>query len=226
MNLTSRESEVVQLLRQRQVAAHAELVQQLKVSGKTVQRALRKAGAYISLNANSAYVTLKGTPRFDGRGLWGYQELRFSRHGDLPHTIQTLIEQSTQGCTLEELQHWLGTRVHNHLSLLLRRGKIRRFSLGRHAVYTSADPAQQQRQQAARQPSASTAHGELLASEAPPLPPGMQPMELIRLLLQMLHQPAASPAALAKSLRAQGLKIHAAQIREVITLYALKKTTR
>jgi hypothetical protein len=226
MNLTSRESQVVQLLRQRQVAAYAELVQQLKVSGKTVQRALRKAGAYTSLNANSAYVTLKGTPRFDGRGLWGYQELRFSRHGNLPRTIQTLIEQSSQGCTLEELQDWLGTRVHNHLSLLLRRGKIRRFSMGRHAVYTSADPAQQQRQQAARQPFATSAQGGLVAHEAPPLPPGMQPMALIRLLLQMLQQPAASPAALAKSLQAQGLGIQAAQIREVITLYGLKKTTR
>lgn len=39
MNLTSRESQVVQLLRQRQVAAYAELAHQLKVSGKTVQRA-------------------------------------------------------------------------------------------------------------------------------------------------------------------------------------------
>lgn len=127
---------------------------------------------------------------------------------------------------MEELQRWLGTRVHNHLSLLLRHAKIRRFSLARHAVYTSADPAQEQRQQAARQPSATTADRGLAASEAPSLPPGMQPMELIRLLLQMLHQPAAGPAALAKSLQAQGLGIHAAQIREVIRLYGLKKTTR
>ena len=225
MNLTSRESEVVQLLRQRQVAAYVELAQQLKVSGKTVQRALRKAGAYTSLNANSAYVTLKGTPRFDGRGLWRYEQLRFSRHGNLPRTLQALVEQSSQGCTLEELQQWLGTRLHNHLSRLLRRGKIQRFFLGRHAVYTSADPAQQQRQQAARQPSTTTARGGLAAHEAPPLPPGMQPMDLVRLLLRMLHQPAASPASLAKSLQAQGLPIHAAEVRAVMTLYGLKKTT-
>jgi DNA-binding transcriptional regulator YhcF (GntR family) len=126
----------VQLLRQRQVAAYADLAQQLEVSRKTVQRALGKAGAYASLNGNSAYVTLKNTPRFDRRGLWGYQQLRFSRHGDLPRTIQALVEQSSQGCTLEELQQWLGTRVHNHLSRLLRRSEIQRFFLGRHAIYT------------------------------------------------------------------------------------------
>jgi len=62
MDLTSCESQVVQLLRQRQVAAYGELAQQLNVSGKTVQRALHKAGAYASLNANSAYVTLKDNP--------------------------------------------------------------------------------------------------------------------------------------------------------------------
>ena len=86
MTLTSRESQVVQLLKQRQVAAYAELADQLKVSGKTVQRALHKAGTYASLNANSAYVTLKNIPRFDSRGLWGYKQLRFSRHGDLSRT--------------------------------------------------------------------------------------------------------------------------------------------
>ncbi len=42
MTLTSRESQVVELLRQRQVAAYNELAQQLEVSGKTVQRALHE----------------------------------------------------------------------------------------------------------------------------------------------------------------------------------------
>jgi hypothetical protein len=51
-------------------------------------------------------------------------------------------------------------------------------------------------------------------------------MDLIRLLLQMLRKPAASPASLAKSLQAQGLAIHAAAVREVMAFYGLKKTTR
>jgi len=226
MNLTSRESQVVQLLARRQVAAYAELAQELEVSGKTVQRALHKAGAYASLNANSAYVTLKDTPRFDRRGLWQYQQLRFSQHGDLPRTIRALIEQSSQGCTLKELQQWLGTRVHNHLSRLLRGGEIRRFSLDRRAVYTAADPARQQRQQAARQPSATATPGAPAAQETPILPPGMEVMDLVRLLLEMLQKPGASPASLAKSLQAQGLTIRAAQVREVTEFYGLKKTTR
>ena len=103
--------------------------------------------------------------------------------------------------------------MHNHLSRLLRRGEIQRSSLGRHALYTSANPAQQQRQQAAQQPSPTTGGDRPAAQEAPPLPAGVQPLELIRLLLQMLHKPAASPASLAKSLQAQGLAIRPAEVR-------------
>lgn len=225
MNLTSHESQVVDLLRQRKVAPYAELARQLEVSPKTVQRALRKVGAYASLNRNSAYVTLKTIPRFDGRGLWAYEELRFSRHGDLFHTIRTLVEQSASGCTLEELQRWLGTRVHNHLSLLLRRGNIQRFSLGRQAVYASADPVKHQQQEIARQPSRAVGLPGPTDQNRPALPPGMDPMDLIRLLVQMLHKPQASPAALAKSLRSRGLAIHAEGVREVMVFYGLKKTT-
>jgi hypothetical protein len=226
MDFTPHESQVVQLLRQRQVAAYAELAQQLNVSSKTVQRALGKAGAYASLNANSAYATLKSTPRFDRRGLWRYEQLRFSRHGDLPHTIRALIEQSRQGCTVEELQQWVGTRVHNHVGLLLLRGEIRRFLVGHHAVYTSADPAQQQQQQAARQPSAEAEVWKPAIHEAPALPPGMKAMDLIHLLLEMLRRPAASPASLAKSLQARGVAVHAKEVHAAMAFYGLKKTTR
>jgi hypothetical protein len=225
VNLTPRESDVVQLLKQRHVAAYTDLARELKVSTKTVQRALHKAGAYASINGNSAYATLRSTPRFNRRGLWSYQELRFSRHGDLSHTIQTLVEQSRQGCTVEELQQWLGTRVHNHLSLLLRRGKIHKFSLGRHVVYTSADPDQHQRQQAARQPPATVGLWPSTVAERPALPPDTEAMDVIRLLLQMLRRPGASEASLAKALQAQGMKIHADRVRHVMAFYGLKKTT-
>ncbi len=225
MKLTPRESLVVELLRDRRVASHAELARQLKVSSKTVQRALAKVGAYASLNGNSAYVTLKSVPRFDRHGLWSHKQLRFSRHGDLRHTIRALIDQSSRGCTAEELQQWLGARVHNHLSFSLRRGEIQRFFLGRQAVYTSADPAKHQQQRTTRQPSATMVSWVPSAPTAPPLPPGMEAMDVIRLLLQMLRKPEASDASLAKSLQAKGLDIHANQIRDVMAFYHLKKTT-
>lgn len=226
MKLTPRESQAVELLRQRKVARYAELARELNVSSKTVQRAVAKVGVYVSLNGNSAYIALKSVPRFDRHGVWGYGQLRFSRHGDLTHTIRALIEQSQRGCTVEELRQRLGTRVHNHLSLLLRRGEIQRFSLGRQAVYTSADPAKHQRQKTERQPYVTVTSWEPASRLPPPLPEGMAAMDVIRLLLQMLRKPGASEASLAKSLQAQGLAIRAEQVRRAMAFYGLKKTTR
>ena len=56
-------------------------------------------------------------------------------------------------------------------------------------------------------------------------PEGMRPQTVIRLLVQMIATPQASPASLAKKLQAQGVAIHAEQVRRVIAFYALEKKT-
>ena len=89
MELTPAESQVVQLLKQRQVAAYAELARQLDVSAKTVQRALRKAGAYRQRQRQFRLRHPQGhSPVSMAAGCGATRELRFSRHGDLPRTIQ------------------------------------------------------------------------------------------------------------------------------------------
>jgi len=221
MPLTDAENQVVQLLGEQDVAAHAELAGQLQVSSKTVQRALHKVGYYSSLNFNSRFVTLKRTARFDRRGLWKYNDICFSRHGNLPQTLRTLIEQSARGCTVRELEQWVGTRVANHLCALLRRDEICQFSLGRRAVYTAADEPRHRQQQAKRQgrpwPPA--------IDQVPDLPPGMHAVTVIRVLVQMIQQPQASVASISKSLQVQGVDMDADRVRQILAFYELKKTT-
>jgi hypothetical protein len=227
MILTTTESRIVQRLRQQLVAAYAELVKQLDVSAKTVQRAVSKVGYYNSLNFNSVYVTLQNTPRFDPRGLWVHRQICFSRHGGLRSTIRVLVQQAREGWTVDELQRMLGTRVHNQLAGLLREGEIQHFYLGGHAIYTSADPTQAQQQQAQRQRQTTPASATVRpAYPAPELPPGIDAATVIRLLVQMLQKPDASPASLSKSLQAHGVAVHAEQVRQVLAFYGLKKTTR
>ena len=151
MELTASENQVVQCLRRDQVAQGAQLAAQLQLSQKTVQRALAKVGYYTSLNHNSTFVTLQDIPQFDEFSLWNYQQICFSRLGNLPQTLVQLVEQASQGCTVQQLEEGVGTRVHNHLSQLLRQGRLGHFRLGRQAVYTSADARRQQQQQQARQ---------------------------------------------------------------------------
>jgi DeoR/GlpR family transcriptional regulator of sugar metabolism len=69
-HLTGTEKQVVKQLREDRVATAADLAKRVNVSIKTVRRALAKAVYYSSINANSTYVTLQETPRFDQHGLW------------------------------------------------------------------------------------------------------------------------------------------------------------
>ena len=91
---------IVQQLRKERVARWQALAQQLDCSTKTVQRALAQVGYYNSLNYNATFVTLQDVPRFDPHGLWTYQDVHFSQHGNLPQTIRQLIEQASAGYTV------------------------------------------------------------------------------------------------------------------------------
>ena len=125
MGLTTTQSQIVQQLQRDRVAKWTGLAEQIECSTKTVQRTL---------------VTLKDVPRFDQRGLWTYETVHFSEHGNLPQTLRRIVEQAPAGCTVQELEQLVGTRVHNHVSRLLREGKLDRFFQGRKVVYLAADP--------------------------------------------------------------------------------------
>jgi hypothetical protein len=224
--LTASEARVVDRLRQRRVERLALLAQDLDLSTKTVQRALAKAGYFTSVNQNAAYVTLKETARFDEHGLWTFGEACFSKHGNLPQTIQTLVEAAPLGYTLQELQELLGARMHNHVSRLIREGKLVRMSLGRYAVYLSSERRRQAEQWAARQQETAAVRAAR-ATDSPPLdvPPGFEPVTVIRVLVRLLESPEASAASVARWLQRRQLSVTAQQIRQLLDFYGLKKTT-
>lgn len=217
-DLTDAEGQVIKLLHKDRVATATELAKQLDVTNKTVRRALAKAAYFSSINANSTYVTLQETPRFDQHGLWFYKKkICFSRYGTLQATLQALIEQSGEGCNVKELEQMVRTRVPNHLSQLLRQGRIQHFYCGRHAIYASCDQPQYEHQRRKRlEPTTSRPQTDL--------PAGTDPITVIRLLVRILEKPAASIASLSKSLQAQSVAIDADQIRQILDFYGLKKT--
>ena len=227
MKSSDKGDRVVDFLQRHPVASFAALERQLKVSRRTVRRALARYGYYASCNANGAYVTLRETPRFTQEGLWVHRKSCFSSHGTLLQTIVALVEASPVGKTLVELQDQLCTRVHNQVSWLLQAEKLTRAYSGRHVVYLSCDAAraaaqQRQRQESVRSEDAVAAR---IATSATPCPEGMRAETVIRLLVQMIATPNASPASLAKKLQARGLAIQAEQVRRVIEFYALEKKT-
>lgn len=227
MKPSDRGDRVIGFLQQHPAATFEALEKQLKVSRRTVRRALANHGYYSSCNRNGTYVTLRETPQFTPEGLWVYRKSCFSSHGTLWQTIVALVEASPAGKTVAELEEQLCTRVHNQLSWLLQQEKLTRVYSGRHVVYLSCDSARADAQQRQRQEQGRSEEtvAARIGTDSTRCPEGMHAQTVIRLLVQMIATPEASPASLAKKLQAQGLVIQAQQVRRVIEFYALEKKT-
>jgi len=73
----------------------------------TARRRLRKWQTYTSINNNGRYYTLPQIPVFDKNGLWKYQSVLFSKHGNLKKTIVALITESPNGLSASEISEFV-----------------------------------------------------------------------------------------------------------------------
>ena len=221
MTSVQAEGKVINLLRELMVATIDVLCNKLSKSRMSVLRALKSYGYFSSFNFNSSYFTLIDIPDFDKDGLWFHGPVGFSRYGTLTQTIKAIIEHSEKGYTVVELQKLLGTKVHNQLSLLCRKGVLTRFYVGRNCVYTSVEAKLQASQKAQR-------NWQIKKPEAITtiqVPPGLEALTVIQLLVEMIQEPDATAASLSQRLQRQGFAITAEQVRGVIEFYALEKKT-
>jgi hypothetical protein len=222
MGLTTTQSQIVERLQRQRVAEWRRLAEQLDCSTKTVQRALAKVGYFSSINYNATFVTLKEVPRFDQRGLWTYKTVHFSKHGNLPETLRRIVEQAPAGCSVQELEQLVGTRVHNHVSRLLRERRLSRCFEGRKVVYLAAAPRRRKAQQQLRE---EAERQQVAVVHDTDLPAGLDAVTVIRVLVRLLETPGASVASVARGLQARKFAIRADQIRRILDFYGLKKTT-
>lgn len=205
---------------QHPVAELGEVCRTLRVSGRTVFRALKKAGYHSSYSHAGRYYTLAGIPTFDVQGLWFHQDVGFSAHGTLRETVERLVEQVPAGHTHEELQTMLRLRVHDTLRGLVEAGRLGRQRVQSLYVYVSAVPDVAGAQLAKR------LEHETAPPAAPPDPP-LDAARVIDVLLAVIRAPGAAAHAIALGLRARALGVTDAQVEELFTRYALgKKTAR
>ena len=226
MSLTPKETQVVEHLRQQQVTTKTGLCEQLDTSPMTVVRALNKVGYYTSYNYNSAYYTLHEIPTFDPDGLWFYGDIGFSQGPTLAATLTALVERAPAGYTARELRDRLRTEVANLLSLACRHGHLSRFYRGHQAVYVSKHSRQELRQRQRRQQQAealAAAGAPALARPPLGLPPGLDALTVIPLLMDLIERPQASVASRSRRLQGQGLALTAKHVREVLEFYSLQK---
>ena len=225
MDLTRKESEVVQRLRRTRIGTMKILREELAVSHMTVFRALNKYGYHSSVNHNASYYTLHDIPRFDEDGLWTYREICFSEYGSLSKTLVNLVEKSPTGLTVAELEQRVKTKVGNLLSRLCQQQQLSRCFAGREAVYLAVDSEMQRRQERARQESRGLRDFSSSDAEPPRFPPGYDVITVLEILMQIIRTPAVESAELAKVLRARGVKITAVKVQRVLDFYDDQKKT-
>jgi hypothetical protein len=79
------------------------LVSSLSCATPTARLKLKQWKAYTSYNKNSRYYAMSTVPRFDENGLWHYENISFSKYGNLRNTVIHLINNSASGLSGNEI---------------------------------------------------------------------------------------------------------------------------
>lgn len=90
-------------LKQKKVFTLDQLVSRLDCSIPTARLYLKRWGAFTSYNQNGRYYTLPAVPRFDCNGLWCFEDICFSKSGNLKKTLVYLIKTASTGLTGKEI---------------------------------------------------------------------------------------------------------------------------
>jgi len=108
---------------------------------KTVLRKLKQLSYRSSYSHGGGYYTLEKIARFDPRGLWSYNEVRFSNRGTLMSTLQHFANESHRGYFADELQQLLGVSVKESLLRLVTKGQVSREKVANRYLYCSTQSA-------------------------------------------------------------------------------------
>lgn len=204
------------LFKKKRVARLVEIYTALQTTSRmSVFRRLRELEYLSSYSHGGRFYTLPSIAHFDTQGLWRYEDIGFSRFGTLKDTLIPLIDLSIAGKIHEELERQLGIRVHNSLLDLVRCAKISREATAGQYVYLSIDPDRAQQQLACR-------HEQRADRVQDLLPDGMV-IEVLAEIIRANTVDIDEPTILAR-LVARGIDISAAQLSQVCTRLALKKT--
>lgn len=205
---------IMRLFARKPVADLSELICALGTSSRTVFRVLSAIGYWTSYSHARRYYALRRTPQFNKDGLWSQGEALFSKDRTLRATIVRLVGDASAGKMHAELQAQLHLRVHDTLLDLVHDKQIGRAKLDELYLYVSVDRRLAQAQIAQRR---------LLLSVQPPPVPLPETGLVIEVLLAVINEPKADPAAVVPILRRQGRAISREQVEAVFARYDLGK---
>jgi hypothetical protein len=117
-----------------------QLVSSLNCSAASARLKLKQWKVYTSYNQNGRYYAMPTAPRFDENGLWRYQYIYFSKHGNLKNTLIHLVNQSSSGLTGNQIGDIVGLSPRSFLHHFRDTPGICREKHGGVYVYFSENP--------------------------------------------------------------------------------------
>ncbi len=149
--ITYHADELEQFLMGNVVATMAEIQHALGTPVyKTVLRKLKQLSYRSSYSHGGRYYTLDKIARFDHRGLWSYNNVRFSNRGTLMSTLQYFVNESHSGYFADELRLLLGVSVKESLLRLVTHEQVSREKVANRYLYCSTQSAGRRQQLVSR----------------------------------------------------------------------------
>jgi len=191
-----------------------DLKKRMMVSEITIRRKLKKWGAITSYNKNGRYYTLIHIPKFDSWGLWNYNDIRFSKYGNLTQTIIQLINYSSSGLHAEEVGDLIDYAPHSLLHRLAGKAAIRREKLYGKYVYFSCDEQEYKAQ-----------FNKYKFIQVQYRDDDIPCLIALRLLIEKIRRPKDSTVQLVRQLQKDNVKISELQATRFLEKHGIEKKT-
>lgn len=197
-----------------------ELVRALVYSAISVRRFLKQVGYFSSFTHNSKWYTLRSIPLFDKYGLWFYENIGFSKHGNLIKTIRYFIDKSPHGLSAQQLSERLRVPCHAVLSQRYKRGALDRFKSPQNFVYLAIDEARRHQQLTRLQAAAQRVEIEV------PAPASLTAQAAVYVLVEFIKHPQASVEDLSRAVAKKQVLAPPDAIAQFFEEQQLKKTLK
>jgi len=135
----SKINNVHNILSQYKIFTFRQLLNLLNCSTRTGRLKIKQWGAHNSYNQNGLYYTMPAVLEFDKNGLWFYQNVYFSKHGNLKKTVVNLIESSPSGLTGRQIGDIVNLLPRSFMHHFRNVPEIKREKHGGVYVYFSQD---------------------------------------------------------------------------------------
>ena len=197
-----------------QVLTFDDLMEKSGCKPRTLQRKIKSGNLLVSYNQNSKFYTTPSLAHFNHKGIWNYNQILFSKHGNLFETIIVLIDNSVNGYTGKELFGIIEVKADDALRILWLKERIRKQKTGGANVYFSMRQDLFAQQLLARQQQTEVAPTILILSDY---------QRTIAVLAEIIQQDRLDTKTLLKGIKKRKVEITVSEIQAVIDHYQLKK---